>query len=348
MSLSRRHLLSVSAAAAWAAGCAREARRPSPPPMLDAAQLGRSARALGARAEPGLLNLGVMDIGAGRAWRLADTGHYPLAGISKLPAAAAVLALVDAGRLRLNQKVRLSPAEAGPPPSRLNPLIAAAHGAGGVETPLADLIGLAIQHDDSTAGDAVLGLAGGPRAVTDWLRRRGVEGVRLDRYDREWLPQAFGLDAFRPAWSEPAAFAEAIEAVSPAVRQAAMEAYLADPRDTATAPGLIALVDALATGTLVGPDSARFLTDLMRTRADAGQGFAEGLPAGAVLAAMAATTPTSLGFTPADNAAGFAVMPDGRRLAMVAFVAGSTATRGARGRLLAAAARLLCAGPSTG
>jgi beta-lactamase class A len=314
--------------------------------MLDAAQLSQSARRLSARAAPGLLNLGVMDIGQGRVWRLDEAGHYPLAGLSKLPAAAAALALADAGRLRLNQRVRLTAQDAGPPPSRLNRLVAGSPGGAGIETPLADLLGLSIQHDDSTAGDAVLRLAGGPGAVTDWLRARGVEGVRIDRYDRAWIPQMVGLGDFLPTWSAPAAFAEAIESVSAARRQSAMDDYLADPRDTATALGMLSLLGRLAAGTLISAESTRFLTALMRTRARADEGLAEGLPAGAALAAMGATTPTSVGFTPADNAAGFAVMPDGRRLAMAVFIAGSTATAAARRRLTADAARLLCAAPS--
>jgi beta-lactamase class A len=316
--------------------------------MLDAAHLNAQARTLSVQAQPGLLNMGVMDIGAGRVWRLDETGHYPLAGLSKLAAAAAALALVDAGRLHLNQAVRLTPEDVGPPPSRLNGLIERARGGGGVAPPLADLIGLAIQHDDSTAGDAVLGLAGGPQAVTAWLRARGVEGVRIDRFDREWIPQMFGLGAFRPAWAAAPDFSQALDAVSAAQRQSAMDAYLADPRDTATAMGMLSLVDRLAVGALLSADSTRFLTALMRARAHADEGLAEGLPAGAVLAGLAATTPTSVGFTPADNAVGYAVTPDGRRLAMVVFIAGSTATAAARQRLMGDAARLLCAAPATG
>jgi beta-lactamase class A len=339
MTLARRHLLAISAASAFAGACSQPSNRSSAPPMPDAAELSRRARALSARARPGLLDIGATDIASGRVWYSDETGHYPMAGISKLPVAAAALALVDQGRLRLNQKVRLADEDVSPPPSRINRLFA--DGRRTIDTPLADLIGLAIQHDDSTAGDMVLRLAGGPRAVTDWLGARGVAGVRIDRYDREWIPEAFGLHEFRSEWREPSAFADAIEHVAPGVRQTAMDAYLADPRDTATAPGFIALMDRLAKGTLIGADSTRFLTNLMQAHEDVG--FAHGLPTGTALQAVGGATPTSLGFTPADTAAGLVQLAGGRRVALVVFLAGSTATARARRLLMGEAARLVAA-----
>jgi beta-lactamase class A len=343
MSLSRRNLVAFSAACVCAAGCAPRLRPAAARLRLDAAQLSRGSRALGARARPALLDLGVMEIGSGRVWYGDETGQYPLAGVSKLPTVAAVLALVDTGRLRLNQRVSLTQDDLSPPGAS-GTVVLRPPPASALEIPLADLVGLAIQRNDSTASDAILRLAGGPRAVTDWLAARGVQGVRVDRYDREWICDMLALGAFRPAWSRPAAFAEAVEGVSPAVRQSAMEAYLGDPRDTATAPGIVGLLERLEAGTLLGADSTRFLLALMGTRATGGRGFAAGLPAGAALAGVAGSTPTSLGFTAADNEIGLARLPDGRRLAIAVFVAGSTATANARGRLLADAARLVAGG----
>jgi beta-lactamase class A len=343
MSFSRRNFVAHSAACVCAAGCAPRLR-PAPGRLrLDAAELSQGNRTLSARARPGLLDLGVVEIGSGRAWFGDATGQYPMAGVSKLPIVAAALALVDAGHLRLNQRVRLTLDDLSPPRGSGTLALAPPPG-GAVEPPLADLIALAIQRGDSTAGDAVLRLAGGPRAVTEWLRARGVEGVRVDRYDREWVCDMLALGPFRPAWGRPAAFAEAVEGISPAVRQSAMDAYLGDPRDTATAPGISGVLARLDSGTLLGSDSTRFLLALMGARADGGRGLAAGLRPGAILAGVGGSTPTSLGFTAADNEVGVAQLTDGRRLAITVFVAGSTATATARSRLIADAARLVAGG----
>jgi beta-lactamase class A len=340
----RRQMLVTAAAAlgAGALGCAR--RRPSGPspvPFADADTLARGARALSEQAEPGLLALGVTDLAGPRVWCSDNTGQYPMAGLARLPIAAAALALVDAGKARLNERVRIAADELGPPPSRVNGLFPDAGEGRSAELPLADLVALAIQRQDSTAGDAVMRRAGGPAAVTAWLRSQGIEGVRVDRYEREVAQQAFGLEGARVDWRGERGFETALDNVAAARRQETMEAYLADPRDSATIRGVLSLLVALAAGSLLSSDSTRFLLGLMSSRAGGERGLAVGLPRGAALASVAGAMRTVLGFTPADNEAAVATLAGGRRLAMVAFIAGSTATADARGALMAQAARLL-------
>jgi beta-lactamase class A len=337
---SRRHFVALSAASLWAAACSRQAPHVAAARFSDPAELSQGARALNARARPGLLDIGVMDVDHSRVWYADDMGHYPLVGLSKLLTAACALALVDSGRLRLNERLPFAIDDLSPPPSRINALFRGRADHQTINFPVADLIGLAMQHDDNTAGDAVLRRVGGPGAVTAWLRDKDLDGVRVDRYDRDRIPEMFGLGEFRPEWRDERGFAEALEAIPPAERQSAMDRYLGDPRDTATAPGMVGVLDKLAIGELLSAESTRFLLSLMSARPDAGQGVAAGLPAGSTFASAAASSHTSLGFTPAENEAGLVTLPGGRRLAIVVFLAGSTATAAARARLLADAGRL--------
>lgn len=339
MSPTRRHFVALSAASLCAAACSRRRAPAGAARFADPGRLMQGARALNARARPGVMDIGVMDVDAHRAWYADDVGQYPLASLTKLLIAACALSQVDQQKLRLNERLRIDRADLSPPPSRVNALIA--REGGPVDLPLADLIGLSIQQNDSTAADAVLRRLGGPRAVTDWLEAKGLEGLRLDSYARERIPEMFGLGEFRPEWSSEEAFARALESIPPAMREEAMDRFLGESRDTATVPGMIGFLDKLATGQLLGADSTRFLLALMTNRPGASRGLAAGLPAGSTLASAGSSTHTSLGFTPADNQAGIATLPGGRRLAMAVFLVGSTATATGRARLMADAGRLL-------
>ncbi|HEY2051918.1 MAG TPA: serine hydrolase [Caulobacteraceae bacterium] len=339
MSATRRHFVALSAASLCAAACSRRQGPGAAPRFADPDRLARGGRALNARARPGVMDIGVMDIDHRRAWYADDLGHYPLNGLSKLLIAACALSQVDNRKLRLNERLRIDRRDLSPPPSRMNRLFARDDRP--LEMPLADLIGLSIQEDDNTAADVVLERLGGPAAATAWLQAKGLEGVRLDSYNRQRIPDMFGLEEFRPEWSEERDFAQALERIPPAMREAAMDRYLADSRDTATVQGIVGLLDKLAIGQLLSADSTRFLLALMTNRTDASRGLAAGLPPGSTLAFAGSSSHTSLGITPVDNQAGIATLPGGRRLAMVVFLVGSTATSVGRARLMADAGRLL-------
>lgn len=339
MGLTRRHLVASSAASLCAAACSRRQASDGVPRFADPARLTQGGRALNARARPGVMDIGVMDVDQHRAWYADDTGNFPLGSLTRLLTAACALSQVDEGKLRLNERLRIDRADLSPPPSRVN--AAFAREGGPVDLPLADLIGLAIQHEDNTASDALMLRVGGPGAVTAWLRTKGLAGLRLDRYSRQRIPELFGLGDFRPEWNDEREFARALESIPPAMREEAMDRALADSRDTATVPGMIALLDKLASGQLLGVDSSRFLLALMTNRPEASRGLAAGLPAGSTIAVVGSSSHTSLGFTPTDNQAAIATLPSGRRLAMVVFLVGSTATASGRAQLMADAGRLL-------
>jgi beta-lactamase class A len=317
-----------------AAGCApRVGPRPNSGP-LNVRLLADGLPSLADRARPGLLNLAVMEVGGGAPFVADPAGLYPLAGLAKLPVVAATLARVDAGRLRLNTRIELTAADLAPPPSRINAELLKRPGGGVLALPVADLISLAIQQDDSTASDILLRMIGGPAAVTAWIQGRGVAGLRVDRSERDRLCDLFATGPFKPDWASPEAWAAAREAADPAVRQGAMDSYLADPRDTTTAPGALDFLNRLATGALLVADSGHFLLSLMKGSAPA-SGLAAGLPADAVLAHKVGATPTALGFTTAADELAIVTLAGGARLAVAAFLAGSTATAPARADLFA-------------
>lgn len=307
---------------------------------LDVTVLNAGLPALAAQARPALLNLGVSALGTKTRWFIDEGGRYPLANLTKLPIAAAALSVVDSGRLRLNSRLAIDLQDLSPPPSRINDHLLQARGAGSLSLPMADLIALAIQQDDSTASDVILRQIGGPSAVTAWLRGKGIEGLRIDRSDRERLCDLFDLGPFQSQWARSRDWETARGLPTPAAREAALDFALSDLRDTTSAAGAVRFLEALAAGALVSPASTAFLLDLM-TPSELEEGLVLGLPKGVSIARMAGAAPTTLGITMADNALAVISFPGGPRLAVAVFLTGATDTTQARAKIFSQTGGLL-------
>ncbi len=241
---------------------------------------------------------------------------FPMASTYKLAIAGKVLALVDAGELRLEQVVEV-PFESYVP----SPVIADELIHPGVSLSIANLIEITVVHSDNTASDRLLELAGGPAAVTAWLRGIGVEGMAVDRSTAE--------------------ISERIQAIMEAENleddpdYPAIPTFDADPRDHATPEQMLRLLVLLDRGEVITPKSRDFLLAAMG-RTVTGPARIRGLlPAGTPVADK---TGTLEGVT---NDVGYVTLPDGRRFAVAVFTKGSTTPPADRERAVAEAARVL-------
>ena len=338
MAMARRHFL--AALGAGVAGCARDASQPAKAGALDTKLLDHEFPTLAARARPGDFNLGVLEARGEQLWCWNGETRMPMQSVFKAPLAAAALAEVDAGRLKLGERIPIGPLDLSPPPSAINRAWPSPPEGHVMNLPAVDLIALAIQQSDNTAADAIMKRIGGPGAVTAWLRSKQIVDMSIDRYERELQQEVAGMGSFRPAWKDEAAWTAARDAVPAAARQGAMDAYLADPRDTTTVPAALSFLHRLNLGELLSSASTRLLLQLMATTSTGLHRLAAGLPPGARLAHKTGSARTDLGFTPATNDIGLITLGDGRRFAIAAFLAGSTATESGRDSLFADAARL--------
>lgn len=330
-------LLTAGLAAGALASCGgRVNRRAAKLGLLNVETLSRGFPALAARAAPARFNLGVLSLTGDHVWQVDGEGLYPLADLFMLPVAAAALAEVDAGRLKLGEPITIRDVDLSPQPS----LVGAAF-AGETIMPAVDLIALAVQHGDNTAADVIMSRIGGPGAVAGWLQAKDIVGMRVDGYAREVATRMVGLPSFRAAWRTDSAFAAARAAVPPAAREAAVQAFLHDPRDTTTTPAALSFLNRLSDGQLLSPASTRLLIGLMTRSAGPPGGLASSLPAGVSLARKTAGSGGDLGLTAATNEIGLVTFKDGKRLAIAVFLAGSTATAAERQRLIADAGRLV-------
>lgn len=227
--------------------------------------------------------------------------QFPMQSVYKFPIGMAVLAQVDQGTLRLDQRVRVEPSDFVSAPQH-SP-IRDEHPQG-VELSLAELLEYMVAESDNTACDVLLELVGGPDVVTQYLRDLGVDNLVVANTEEE-----IGQD-------------EAVQ-------------Y----RNYATPDAAVALLRALHEGQGLSEASQALLLRLM-TETPTGPRRIKGLlPDGTVVAHKTGTSGTVDGVTAATNDVGIVTLPNGQHLAIAVFVSDSTANDTIREEVIAKVAR---------
>ena len=287
-----------------AAGCVRgttattDVGGPALAPPLDSlrAQIYQAAVPAGGRVGAAVALLGTDEVVV-----LGADERYPMQSVFKLPLAMKVLDAVDRGALRLDQPVHVAPSDfvsdrQHSPIRDQNP--------DGVTLPLADLLRAAASGSDGTAADVLLGLVGGPDAVTKFVRGLGVDGLTVAVTEKD-----MGRDP-----------------------EAQFENW-------ATPVGAVAVLRALDEGRGL---SAGGRTHLLRLLTETGTGpnrIKGRLPEGTPVAHKTGSSRTVDGVTAATNDIGIITLPDGARVAVAVFVSDSPADDATRERVIADVAR---------
>lgn len=322
--LKRRDILIGAAALALGARVARA--DPLPAIAQDVAALGAPDAALEAKIaalanEAGLPRIGfaAVDIAKGRTAFVRGGELFPMQSVCKLPIAVAVLRLAQEGNVRLDAKLRLSAADIAPGRSpladrlRRKPTVFTAR----------QLLDHMLLNSDNTATDALLKLAGGPVKVQAAIKTFGIDGLRVDRYERDLQAQALGLEP-NPAFADPAALDAALKALSEAKQKEALARYLRDPRDTASPRAIATLIVKLVGGHLIQPRFAMILLDLMRRTRTGEDRLNGGMTPGWTFARRGGTSRTIQGTTAIFNDAGLATHKNGDKIAIALFIESAT------------------------
>lgn len=285
----------------------------------------------------GRLGVALLDLSDRKSWSHRGGESFPMQSVFKLPLAVAALQAVEAGKLRLDQKVTITRREF----SLYHSPLAKAFKGERNDYPLSELIRLAAGESDNTAADMLMRRIGGPQVVTRMLRDGGVTGISVDRYEREFQPEVFGLPGF--GWDvviDEAAYRATLKALPAAKRQAALAAALRDKRDSATPDASVAFLEGLAQGNwLRDPAHATFLDKVISASKTGPARIRGGLPDGAKLAHKTGLGLTMDGVNHATNDIGIVTLPDGRRFAIAVYLAGSKADAKTRFGAHAAVAR---------
>jgi len=122
-----------------------------------------------------------------------------------------------------------------------------------------------IEVSDNTATDVILRMAGGPEAVTRYLRELGIEDMNVDRSEARTFADLVGIPDTVPE-SELHRYSHfrMRDALPDSVRLAARIAYGDDPRDTATPEATALLLAELWKGTGLSRESRDRLVESMR------------------------------------------------------------------------------------
>jgi beta-lactamase class A len=136
-------------------------------------ELERSLKLISDRAN-GTVGLSVVHIETGKTISINGKTRLPLYSVFKLPLAIAVLKDVEENRLRLDQKVHVTPADIVPGAPENTALWQKP-----VDYTISQLIDVSISRSDNTSSDKLLGLAGGPVKVTERLRALGFQELDI-------------------------------------------------------------------------------------------------------------------------------------------------------------------------
>lgn len=332
--LDRRALLAAAPAGLLAACEAKMPMTLSTTPRLDIEGMKRAVVGLSAAARPGVLGIGLTNLESGETFVFNGDRRFPMQSVFKLPLAAAVFAEMDAGRAEPDEPFLLQENQLSP---GVSPIADA--WPGWRDYSLQALLEATVVESDNTAADVLMKRIGGPGAVTAWLTARRVPEVRVDRYERELQSEVYGMPSFRPAWLQDGGFQRAREAVAAPARLAAMQAYMRDPRDTATPRGMLEFLQMLDRQELVSPSNTTRLRQLMTRTTRGGGRIAAGLPAGAVVAHRPGTAGVDQGLSVAHNDVGLITLADRRSYALAVFLSGSTLGEAGRDRIIAEVTR---------
>ncbi len=246
----------------------------------------------------------------GAAAMLVETGEvvllngkqpFPMQSVYKLPIAMTVLDQVDKTILKLDQKVKVEPADLVP--EGLRSPLRDKHPRG-VELSVLELIEYMMVDSDGTASDVLLKSIGGPEIATKYLRDLGVTGIVVATSEKEMS-----------------------------------ENDEVQYRNSSTPESMVLLLKMLSQGRGLSAPHRKLLLDLMiKTPTFPGR-LKGSLPAGTIVAHKTGSSGTKNGLTRATNDVGLITLPNGKDLAVAVFVSNTEVDSVTREAVIAGIAR---------
>ncbi len=271
-------------------------------------------RALG-QAFNGDIGIAVRDVQSGWTTSYDGDTFFPQQSVSKFWVALAALDKADRGELSLGAPVTVRRDDM----TVFHQPISAQLGASGYNTTLDTLIYRAITQSDNTCNDFVMWKAGGPGAVRDFMKARGIEGIRFGPGERLLQSRIAGME-WKQSYAYDGGFYKARAAVPASQRRAAFERYIKDPMDGATPNGIVEALARLKQGELVSPASTRKMLSMMGDTRTGPQRLKGGLSSGWKLAHKTGTGQVLGGEQAGYNDIGIVTGPDGRSYAVAVMI----------------------------
>ncbi|MGB2590051.1 MAG: class A beta-lactamase [Candidatus Acidiferrum sp.] len=255
-------------------------------------------RAIAADAH-GHVGVGALIIESGQAASMNKSAHYPMQSVYKLPISMAVLQKVDQGQLALDQSIEIKP-DVYVPRGKRSPL--RDDYPRGTHKSIRELMAYALVESDGSASDVLLKLAGGPLAVTNYLRSLGITEIVVadSEMNINWKTQY---------------------------------------RNWCTPEAAVQLLANLQNGKGLSSASRSVIFDDLQKSQTGANRIRRLLPPGTIVADKTGTSGTERAVTAATNDIGLITLPDGRHLALAVFVSDSSASDAVRENVIAKIAR---------
>jgi len=316
-------------------------QRPTAPPAERPVQASRALenaiRSLGSNFS-GSVGIAVRDVH--QDWLIEYNGRRPMPqqSVSKLWVATTLLDGVDKGRISLSDSVTIRAEDL----TLFHQPIRALVGKDGFATTISDLLDRAMTQSDNTANDALLRRAGGPDAVRAFLARNGLSDIRFGPGERLLQAGTAGL-TWQQSYSRGIAFQEARNKLSRPTREAALDRYLANPPDGATAVGLVNGLARLKRGEMLSSRSTDYLIQVMTESKTGPRRLKGGLAPGWRFAHKTGTGQELGGRATGYNDIALLTAPDGRTYAVAVLIAETTRPIPERMSLMQAVTRAIIA-----
>jgi beta-lactamase class A len=136
----------------------------------------------------GTIGAAALHLSKGTLLTLHGSEKFPLASVCKLPIAMNILAMVDERKLALTDSIDILPYDVWPGVS-----IIAEQWPAKRSFTLDELLSLMVAKSDNTAVETLWRIGGRAPAMTRRLRQWRIEGIRLDRSERECGLSQFGV-----------------------------------------------------------------------------------------------------------------------------------------------------------
>jgi len=254
-------------------------------------------------------------------WTVASPGarqRLPQQSVSKLWVAMTLMDLRDQGKARLDDPVTVRPEDL----TLFHQPIAMLVKGDGYHTTVGELLTRALTHSDNTANDRLLTYVGGPAAVRAMIERKQLGDIRFGPGERLLQSRTAGL-TWNQAMAQGGAFEAARSRLDPAVRAAALDAYVNDPPDGAAPLAIADAIARLARGELFTETSTRILLDTMGASVTGRARLRAALPAGWKIAHKTGTGQDLGSRNAGFNDVGLLTAPDGRRYAIAVMIGDS-------------------------
>jgi len=254
-----------------------------------------------AKQSKGIVGVSILGIETRDTLNYNGNSRLVMHSVMKVPIAMTVLNLVDKGKYKLDQKMKVGKGDMHP--NTWSPL--RDKYPDGAEITLSELLGYMVSRSDNNACDFLLKKLGGTQTVMDYLQSLGIKGINIVASEGD---MAKAWEVQYTNWCKPAE--------------------------------VVRLLDLFYSGKALSKNSNDFLLKIM-TETTTGPKRLKGLlPADAVVAHKTGTSGTNdEGLTPATNDVGIITLPNGKHLAIAVFVCNSKADDATRELVIAQIAK---------